>query len=169
MVHTSAKTSAKETPNTDLLQTVVEESSPLQVAAQLRPGMWVQVLYLPYVQGALGIITARENADRWLVTIPGDPQGEGLLLSLSAPEFLLATGMTGADIPEVIYAVILHLYPFRICILWFPFRLLMILTLAGLICLTLICLTLQITLHRLGLFCLSSLPVWMASAITNRA
>lgn len=95
MVHTptetSAKTSTKETPDSEGLQTVVEENSLLQAAAQLVPGMWVQVLYPPYVRGALGIITARENAERWLVAIPGDPQREELLLSLSAPEFLPAT------------------------------------------------------------------------------
>ncbi|MEN9231700.1 MAG: hypothetical protein Q6L68_12410 [Thermostichus sp. DG02_5_bins_236] len=85
-----ARTSTQKAPNPEGLQTVTQESSLLQAAAQLAPGMWVRVLYPPYAQGALGIVTARENADRWLVTIPGDPQGEGLLLSLSAPELLPA-------------------------------------------------------------------------------
>lgn len=86
-----ARTSAKKISNPEVLQTVAEGSGLLQAAAQLVPGMWVQVLYPPYVRGALGIITARENAERWLVTIPGDPHREGLLLSLSAPELLPAT------------------------------------------------------------------------------
>ncbi|MFQ3614479.1 MAG: hypothetical protein SNJ68_12305 [Cyanobacteriota bacterium] len=90
MAQTSTRTSTKKTPNPEALQTAINESGLLQAAAPLVPGMWVQVLYPPYVQGSLGIITARENADRWLVTIPGDPQGEGILLSLAAPEFLPA-------------------------------------------------------------------------------
>ncbi|WP_235276903.1 hypothetical protein [Synechococcus sp. Nb3U1] len=86
-----ARTSAKKTQSAEALQSVGQESGLLQAAVQLVPGMWVQVLYPPYVRGALGIITARENADRWLVTIPSDHQGEGVLLSLSAPELLPAT------------------------------------------------------------------------------
>jgi len=57
-----AHTSARKIKNSKVLQTVGKESGPLQAAAQLVPGMWVQVLYPPYLQGALGIITARENA-----------------------------------------------------------------------------------------------------------
>ncbi len=57
-----AHISAKKTPNSEGLQTVGKESGPLQAAAQLVLGMWVQVLYPPYLQRALGIIVARENA-----------------------------------------------------------------------------------------------------------
>ncbi|MEN9226080.1 MAG: hypothetical protein Q6L60_04665 [Thermostichus sp. HHBFW_bins_43] len=85
-----ARTAAEKTQGAEAFQNVGQESGLLQAAAQLVPGMRVQVLYPPYVQGALGILTARENADRWLVTIPSDHQGEGVLLSLSAPEFLPA-------------------------------------------------------------------------------
>lgn len=83
-----ARTSAKKTQTPKALETLASEGDLLQTAAQLVPGMWVRVLYPPYVQGALGMITARENAERWLVTIPGDP--EGLLLSLAVPELLPA-------------------------------------------------------------------------------
>ncbi|MEN9238815.1 MAG: hypothetical protein Q6K80_11420 [Thermostichus sp. DG_1_6_bins_120] len=90
-----ARTSRKQAPNAR--QDVVQENGLLQTATQLVPGqlvpgMWVRVLYPPYARGALGMITARENTERWLVRIPGDP--EGLLLSLAALELLPAMGMT---------------------------------------------------------------------------
>ncbi|HIK21649.1 MAG TPA: hypothetical protein IGR15_11500 [Synechococcus sp. M44_DOE_062] len=62
------------------------ERDPLRSAAQLEPGMGVRVLYPPSVKGRLGIILARENRDRWLVTLAGE--GEGIVLSLAARELV---------------------------------------------------------------------------------
>lgn len=55
----------------------------------VQPGTSVQVLYPPYVEGALGVITARESRERWLISIPEDDlRPEPLLLSLREPEFI---------------------------------------------------------------------------------
>ncbi len=58
----------------------------------LAPGIQVQVLYPDYVRGSIGVITARENAERWLVSIPENHlTPEPLLLSLMEPEIRLAS------------------------------------------------------------------------------
>lgn len=57
-------------------------------ASSISPGISVQVLYPPYVEGALGVIQARESSERWLVSVPEDDlRPEPLLLSLREPEF----------------------------------------------------------------------------------
>lgn len=54
----------------------------------IKLGISVQVLYPPYVEGALGVVTAQESPERWLVSIPEDDlRPEPLLLSLREPEF----------------------------------------------------------------------------------
>ncbi len=54
----------------------------------IQPGTSVQVLYPPYVKGAVGVVTARESRERWLVSVPEDDlRPEPLLLSLRELEF----------------------------------------------------------------------------------
>lgn len=68
---------------------MISSSPNLRGYGAIRPGTSVQVLYPPYVEGAWGVIMARESRERWLVSIPEDDlRPEPLVLSLREPEFI---------------------------------------------------------------------------------
>ncbi|MDX2273146.1 MAG: hypothetical protein NW237_14515 [Cyanobacteriota bacterium] len=71
---------------------VVRQTSLPSLRSRFSPGTAVEVLYPPYAQGSVGVIAARENAERWLVSIPSnDLNQEPLLLSLHELELQLAS------------------------------------------------------------------------------